>query len=593
MRLAIVGISLLLIVGGCGKSSNSSRSGTDAKAPLPEPPRIAPCEPGVRGGRLKIANFSDPKTFNPITAAETSSLDLIYWMFDALVKKNQQTQEIEPGLAERWTVEPDQKTWTFHLRKGVRWSDGKPFSVDDVIFTYNDVVYNTNIVNTKVDYVRLDGKNFEVTKIDDHTIRVVTPDVYAPFLEFFAFEIRILPKHILGKAVADKTFEAAYGVGTPPEELIGTGPFRLKQHKPGQLSLFERNPYYWAVDSKGQRLPYVDNVIMMVVPDQNTMSLRFLNGETDLLEFVRPEEYDRFKQVAAGGRFDLLELGVTPQVDLIIFNQNTGTNANTGAPYVNPAKLKWFRDQKFRQAVSFAIDRPSIVRSTLSGRGEPNYAYITTANKRWANTNIAQYPYNPARAKELLAEIGIKDRNNDGVLEDAEGNVIEFEMNTNAGNSRREKGSIIVQDDLKKLGMRIHFRPLDFNTIITKLDASFDFECVFLGLASESVDPAESLNVVRSSGFVHQWFPRQKTPATEWEARIDALMESNLKTFDYAERRKFFDEVQVILAEQLPMIPTVAMNAYSAVNRNVGNIRPIVHHHNRLIWNIEELYFKK
>ncbi len=582
----------LIFVGACGKKQGSALTEAESKAPLPEPPRVAPCEPGIRGGRLKLANFTDPKTFNPITAAETSSLDLIYWMFDALVKKNQQTQEIEPGLAERWTVESDQKTWTFYLRKGLRWSDGHPLTVDDVVFTYNDVVYNTNIINTKVDYIRLDGKNFEVSKLSEHAIRVVTPDVYAPFLEFFAFEVRILPKHILGK-LAGKGFESAYGVDTPPDQLIGSGPYRMKQHKSGQFSLLERNPYYWQVDSKGQRLPYFDNVIMMVVPDQNTMSLRFLNGETDLIEFVRPEEYDRFKQAEAGGRFKLLELGVTPQIDIILFNQNTGTNSATGKPYVDPRKLKWFRNTKFRQAVSFAIDRPSIVQSTLGGRGEPNYGFITKANKKWVNTNIAQYPYNPARAKDLLAEIGIMDRNNDGLLEDSDGNIIEFEMNTNAGNSRREKGSILVQDDLKKLGMRVNFRPLDFNTIIHRTDSTFEFEVIFLGLSSESVDPAESLNVVRSSGFVHWWFPRQKSPSTEWEARIDQLMDANLKTFDYAERKKLFDEVQAILAEQMPMIYTVAMNAYSAVNNNVGNIRPIVHHHNRLIWNIEELYFKK
>jgi len=322
------------------------------------------------------------------------------------------------------------------------------------------------------------------------------------------------------------------------------------------------------------------------------MSLRFLNGETDLLEFVRPEEYDRFKQTEANGRFKLLELGVTSQRDLIIFNQNTGTNSS-GQPHVNPAKLKWFRNTKFRQAVSFAIDRPSIVQSTLGGRGEPLYGFITGSNERWVNTNIAQYPYNTARAKQLLAEIGIMDRNNDGLLEDAQGNVIEFEMNTNAGNSRREKGSIIVQDDLKKLGMRVNFRPLEFNLIVQKFTTTFDFECIFLGLASESVDPAEGLNVLKSSGFSHEWFPRQKTPSTEWEARIDFLMNANLKTLDFKERKKLFDEVQTIMAEQMPMIPTAAMNAYSAVNNNVGNIRPIVHHHNRLIWNIEELYFKK
>src|SRR5688572_20507097 len=167
----------LLFVGACGKEQSGARTEADSKAPLPQPPRVASCEPGIRGGRLKLANFTDPKTFNPITANETSSIDLIYLLFDGLVRKNQVTHEIEPALAERWTVEADKKTWIFHLRKGVLWSDGKPFSADDVVFTYNDVIYNTNIVNVKADYIRVDGKNFEVTKVDDHTVRVITPDI--------------------------------------------------------------------------------------------------------------------------------------------------------------------------------------------------------------------------------------------------------------------------------------------------------------------------------------------------------------------------------------------------------------------------------
>jgi peptide/nickel transport system substrate-binding protein len=206
---------------------------------------------------------------------------------------------------------------------------------------------------------------------------------------------------------------------------------------------------------------------------------------------------------------------------------------------------------------------------------------------------MAQFPYNPEKARQLLAEIGIMDRNKDGWLEDAEGNVIEFEMNTNAGNSRREKGSIIVQEDLKRLGIRVNFRPLDFNTIVHRMDTDFDFECIFLGLVSYSVDPAETLNILRSEGFMHQWFPRQKTPSTDWEARMDELMNAQLKTLDFNERKKYFDEVQAILAEQQPMIPTAAMKAYSAARNDLANLRPTGHHHNRLIWNLPELYFKK
>lgn len=579
---------------GCGKESESSSSSDKARGdyPLAEPPYVAQCEPGIRGGRLVLVDFGDPKTFNPITTTDTSSRQLVNMMFGGLTSKDQVTQEVRPGLAESWSVAADQKTWTFRLRRNLHWSDGKPITADDVVFTFNDVVYNPAIPNTTADQVRVDKKNFEVTKVDDLTIKVVTPEIYAPFLEYFG-DVDIMPKHVLAKAVAEKRFEAAYGVNTRPEEHVGSGPYKLKQYTPGQFTLLERNPYFWQVDTKGQRLPYFDQVVMTVVPDQNAMALRFMRGEADVIEFVRPEEADSFKQAGARGQFKFLDLGFASQLDLITFNQNTNANPKTGKPYLNPIKLRWFRDTKFRQAISYAIDRPSIVKSTINGHGQPLYGYITPSNQKWINTNIAQYAYNPERARQLLAEIGIMDRNKDGSLEDSEGNVIEFEMNTNAGNSRREKGSILVQEDLKRLGIRVNYRPLEFNTLVHRMDTDFDFECIFLGLASYSVDPAESLNVLRSEGFMHQWFPRQKTPSTDWEARIDELMNAQLKTLDYAERKKYFDEVQAIFGEQQPLMPTVAMKAYSAARNELMNLRPTPYHHSRLIWNLAELYFKR
>ncbi len=585
----------LLVITGCGRQPASDAAKQPAPPSAPsevEPPLIVNCEPGIPGGRMIMAGFSDPKSFNPITQSETSSSDITDMLFVGLLLKNEQTQGVEPGLAHKWEVAGDKRTWTFHLRKGLKWSDGHPLTTDDVVFTFNDVIYNTNIVNVAVDQLRVDGKDFEVSKVDDLTVRVVTPAIFAPFEEFFGVR-RILPRHVLATAAQSGQFESAYGVSTPPDRLVCNGPFRLKQYKPGEFTALERNPHYFAVDAKGQRLPYFDTVIHMVVPDQNTVSLKMLRGETHLQELVRPEEHQLFKVTEQqSGRFTLFDLGVASQIDLICFNQNTGVNKN-GRPYVDPVKLKWFRNTKFRQAISHAIDRPSMVRATLNGLGRPNYGFFTESNARWINRDIARHPYDPEKARSLLADIGIKDRNGDGLLEDETGRVIEFEMNTNAGNSRREKGSIIVQEDLKRLGIKVHFRPLEFNSLVHKLDETFDYECIFLGLASESTDPGDSMNVLTSRGFSHQWFPRQKTPSTAWEARIDELMNAQLKTLDFAERKRLFDEVQAIMAEQVPLIYTTVMNAYAAASRDIGNLKPTAHHHNRLVWNIEELYFKR
>jgi peptide/nickel transport system substrate-binding protein len=442
------------------------------------------------------------------------------------------------------------------------------------------------------DPVQIDGTNFVVTKIDDLTVQIVTPTVYAPFLQFAGAGVPIMPKHKLTKFVAEKNFPAAYGVNAKPEDVVGSGPYRLKQVKSGELTVLERNPYYYVVDSKGTRLPYIDQLIFTATPDQNAQSLRVLAGQSDILEFVRPEEIDRFKGEAAKGKFQLLDLGLATERDYICFNQNTNVNAKTGKPYLDPLKQKWFRNTKFRQAVSFAIDRQSIIRAALSGYGEPNYNYATPGSK-WLNTNITTYPYNPEKAKALLREIGMIDRNNDGVVEDADGHPVEFVLISNSGNTRREKSAVIIQQDLAKIGLKVVWRPVDFNTLIDKTSNSFDFDCFSLGWGGGPPDPTYGMNVMLSSGFTHTWFPQQKVPATDWEARIDYLMSAQLKTLDMDERVKHYHEVQALLAEQQPMIFIASMRAFAAVRNDMQNVRGSVLDPNRILWNIEEVWLKK
>jgi len=578
---------------GCNKGGNSGAgTASTAMGPLADPPQVATCEPGVPGGKLVIAEIGDPKTFNPITANETSSTDILLRMFSALATIDVPTQKVLPALAESWTVGADKKTWVFKLRKGLRWSDGHPLTADDVVFTFNDVVYNTNIVNVTRDVAQVDGKDFAVSKVDDLTVRIVTPEIYAPFLEFIAAGISILPQHKLSGAVASKSFESAYGINSKPGDVVGSGPYRLKVFKPAEYTVLERNPYYYVVDSKQQRLPYIDTLIFTSVPDQNALSLRFLAGECDVEELVRPEEVDRFKAEAAKGRFKLLDLGLATERDYISFNMNPEKNPKTGTPYVDPVKLKWFRNTKFRQAVSFAIDRQALVRSTLAGYGEPNYGYAPKGSP-WFNSNIMQFPYNPGKARELLAEIGIKDRDKDGRLEDEENHPIEFVLISNTGNTRREKGSVLIQHDLEQIGMKVTWQPLEFNNLVSKLDSSFDWECVFLGWGGGPPDPAFGMNIFRSSGFSHHWYPRQKKPSTDWEARLDELANLQLKTLSFDERKKYFDEIQAILTEQEPMIFLTAMKAYAGVRSNLQNVRGSTLDPNRILWNIEECWLKQ
>ena len=580
---------------GCGKKTATGGVSSEAAYPLPDPPVVVNCDPGTRGGKLVIAQFGDPKTFNFIKQSDMASLGIIRFMFWGLLNYDEVDQEVKPGLAESWTNSPDGKTWTFRLRKNLRWSDGAPLTADDVVFTWNDLIYNPKIENSIRDPFIIDGKKFTVTKLDDLTIQVVTPEVYPPFLaEFGSVNVLIMPKHILEQSVTNGTFDSAYGVNWN-QEFVGCGPYRLKEYKAGQYTILERNPYFLEVDKNGTRLPYFDNLIFPIVPDMNTLSLRFLSGESDLNDYIYPYEYDTYKAASEKEKsFTLLEPGIGLEKSFFWFNQNTGVNPKTGKPYVDPVKLSWFRNTKFRQAVSYAIDRENIINSVFSGRGTPAYGFESPGNKKWYNPNTRQFPHDPVKALKLLKEIGIEKRGGNDFLTDSNGNKIEFVFSTNSGNDARGKMAVLIAADLKKLGMNVIYQPIEFNTLLTKIDDTFDYECILLGLAPGTVnDPMDGMNVLKSSGNDHQWFPREKTPSSPWEARIDELMDAQARTLDFDQRKKYYDEVQEILGEQQPMIYTVIPTMYAAIRSDVGNVRATPLSYFRASWNAEELYFKQ
>ncbi|MBU6410895.1 MAG: ABC transporter substrate-binding protein [Verrucomicrobia bacterium] len=593
MRLKQIAVlaAAICALAGCGKKSAAGKSA--ASHPLPEPPVVVQCTPGIPGGRLIIAELGDPKTFNPIEADEWSSLEIVRFLFWNLLNFDVPSQKIEPGLADWWTNSPDGKTWEFRLRKNLRWSDGAPLAADDVVFTWNDVIYNPKIPNPWRDAFIIKGKKFKVTKVDDLTIKVVTPEVYAPFLVQFG-AIPIIPEHILSKSVANDTFASAYGINSNPEQVVGSGPFVLEEYKPGQYTLVARNPYFLEVDREGQRLPYFNDVIFEVVPQMDALSLRFLSGGSDLDDIIYPYEYDKFKSESAGGKFTVFDPGIGLENSYFWFNENTNSNPKTGEPYVDPVKLKWFRNVKFRQACSYAIDRQAIIRAVFSGRAIPEYGFETPGNKKWFNPNINTYPYDPAKALALLKEIGIEKRNGQDFLTDASGHRVEFVLYTNTENPAREKIAVLIQGDFQKLGMKVIFQPVEFNTLITKINATYNYDCILMGMAPGGLaDPSVSMSVLQSSGYDHDWFPRQQEPSTPWEARIDKLMNDQMTTLDFARRKKDYDDVQQILSEKEPMIFTVTPTYYAAARSNIGNVRPTALTPDQVSWNAEELYFKK
>ena len=580
---AVSALALAAVLGGCGEKPRGHA--------LPEPPRVAACAPGIPGGRLVLAMAGNPRTFNPVLDLDAASDAVVRLLFSPLVQLNMESQQAEPGLAESWSVGPDQKTWTFKLRKNLRWSDGQPLTADDVVFTWMDVMYNPKYNQSTYDLFRSSGKNFEVTKVDDVTVQVVTPDVFAPFVEYFG-SVVILPRHKLMNPVASGKFPEAYSATSKPEDIVGSGPFRLKSFESQKYVLLERNPEYWTVDEQGRRLPYFDEVQLMIATTPVEYQALFFKGNSAAYENISPKEAWEFQQAALHGGFQIVDLGVGVQRDFFWFNQNTGADKN-GKPFVDPAKLKWFRDRRFRQAISCAINRDRIVRDVYNGRAQAVYGFLSADNKKWNNPSVPQYSYNPQQARALLAELGMTNHAVDGTLEDAAGHPVQFTLLSSFDNPVRKGIAVRIEDDLKQFGIRLDYNPVDFPTLLRRINGTMDYESASMGFGGGGLDPASQMNVLRSDAPLHQWFPMQRTPSTDWEKRLDTLMEDQMRTLDFQRRKKDFDEVQAIWANELPMICIAAPSTAAAVRKNIGNLRPAIASPYHVTWNIEELYFKK
>ncbi|HKA23580.1 MAG TPA: ABC transporter substrate-binding protein [Candidatus Eisenbacteria bacterium] len=588
-RLAVPWVLAVLLAGGCGGTHVSNAKFQDPN-PLPEGAMVVPVN-GHHGGRLVYATISEPKTFNPVIANETSSTDVLDGpVYSGLVEFDNGTQQLKPGLAESWETSPDGRVWTFHLRKGVRWSDGEPFDVDDVIFT-SKVVYDEKINAAVRELIKAEGKPWQWEKVDSLTLRITLPAPFGPVLEVIG-SVYIVPRHKLETAYNEGRFEQMLGVNTPPDSIVGTGPYRVTEFRPGESCTLKRNPHYWKVDQNHQRLPYFDTVVFVACPDYNASYLKFQSGDSDIQDPVRPEDAPALQDDQKKGNFTLYDLGPDIATNFLWFNLNPGKDKG-GKPFLEPYKLAWFKDVRFRRAASYAMDRAGMIKTALQGRGYPQYGLITTANKRWYDPNVPRFDYDPEKAKALLDEMGLKDRNGDGIREDAAGHKVEFVLYTNSENTIRKNLGQVAKDCFAKVGISCIFQPIEFNTLISHIRDDHKYDSAILGLTGGvPPDPALSQNVYRSSGLTHQWWPQQKTPGTPAEAQIDKLMDAVVQEPDTSKRREAFNKVQEIIGDQEFIVGLAREPLLVAVRNRVKGVRPSVLRLH-VMYNLEELYEDK
>ena len=545
---------------------------------------IAEGAPGHAGGRLVVALRSEPKTINPVLAADEPSRDVIRCVTADLIHINRGSLKTEPSLAKTWKVSNDGRQYTLQLRRGLHFSDGEPFSADDVIFSFQ-VYLDEKINSLQRDLLVVDGKPITVVKVDAYTVRFELAKPYAAAERLFD-GVAILPRHLLENSYRSGSFSQAWNLSMPPSQFAGLGPFRLKEYVPGQRVVLERNPYYWKTDRAGNRLPYLNEVVFLFVPSEDAQVIRFQSGDTEVLSRFSAENFAVLQKQQSVKGYHLDDLGPGLEYNFLFFNLND--LAPKGLPEV-AKKQAWFQDVRFRQAVSAAIDREGIVRLVYNGRATPIWDQVTPGNKLWVDQKIAHPARSLDHARQLLQSAGFSWSS--GSLVDPHGNPVEFSILTSSSNTQRMKMATIVQDDLSQLGMRVQVVPLEFHAMVDRLQNSYNYEAAVMGLVSGDADPTSEMNVWLSSGETHLWHPNQDKPATSWETELDRLMQQQLVTLDYAKRKRLYDRVQEIVSESLPVICLVSPNILVAAANRVGNFRPgiLVPY---ALWNIEQLYIQ-
>jgi peptide/nickel transport system substrate-binding protein len=555
--MGVVFVGALLWWRGCG-SEPSSLGGSPSKSAN---------EPRERGGQIVASLRAEPRTFNRFVASDQTTEALAMLMQGRLVRVNRSTFEVEPWLAERWESSDDGRTHTLHLRQGVVWSDGTPFTSADVLFSLR-VAYDPAVKSPVASSIMIGGQPMVATAPDASTVILTYPSPSGPGIRLLDM-LPIVPKHKLESALASGTFAEAWGTATPPGDLVGTGPFVLREYQPGQRLVFDRNQKYWRKAENGDALPYLDRLVLELVPDQNAELLRLQSGSTDLTHSeLRSDDYIPVRRAEEQGKLTMVELGVSPDADAFWFCLKPEKKARD-------PRFTFVSKREFRQAISHAVDREAFAQTVFLGEAVPIWGPMTPGNRLWFSPNVPRYPFDVARARQLLASIGLEDRNGNGVVEDKAGTEARFAVITQQGIGYYERGTTVLREQLAAVGIALDIVPLEFSAMVTRLLAC-DYDAIYMRPLTTDLDPAGNLDYWLSSGAAHLWNMHQEKPSTEWEQRIDTLMEEQAKALGLERRRELFTEVQNILAENVPVLYFASPRLYYAHSRRMRGVMPSI-----------------
>jgi peptide/nickel transport system substrate-binding protein len=541
-----------------------------------------PKEPPVRGGAIVATTRTDPRSFNRLTHPEIATELFALLTQGRLVRINRATQEVEPWLAEKWAVSPDGRTYTLSLRRGVTWSDGTAFTAADVLFSIQ-ALYDPRVASPLVAAMMIGGRPITAVATDAQTVVVTYPEPFGPGIRLLDL-MPIMPKHRLETALAAGTFATAWTPKTPPADLVSIGPFRLTDYQPAQRLVFDRNPGYWRRDERGVQLPYVDRLTIEIFPDQDAEIVRLQSGHSDFMQqALRSSDIETLQPLAAQGRVQIVELGVSLDADSFVFNLRP-------EKWATDSRASWMTRREFRQALSHAVDREAFANTVFLGAAVPVHGPVTPGNTRWFWPSIPRYEFSRDQARALLTGLGLANRDQDEWLEDDGGREVRMTALTFRGNTALERGAEVLRDDLRQIGVALDVVALEPNTVRQRVITG-DFETAFIQFQASDPDPAMSKDLWVSSGGAHFWNPAQTAPATEWEREIDQLMARQASALDESERKRLFNEVQRLFAENLPILYFAAPRVYIGASARLTNLQPALTRP-PLLWSADTLGVK-